>query len=142
MVAPSVSSSVRRRGSRLVRTVLTGVGLLLAATHCVEIDDRDLDVHGADDGGGTGGTGANRLCQIDSDDDACGVCVKQECCDTFAACINSVDCQYFSACLSDCGTLDEACIDPCATQYPEGGLIFVDYLSCSNDYCSTECSGG
>ena len=119
-----------RRAGRKPRTLtlFAALALLFTATHCVDIDDRELEE-------------TNPACEIDASDDACGVCIKENCCDTFAACVESVDCQYFNACLAACD-YDAACVDPCAVDYPEGLDIFLEYFNCSTNACPVECGVG
>ena len=112
--------------------MLLAFTLLLTATHCVEIDDRELEEHGAGGGG---------LCEIDSDDDPCGVCIKQDCCTDFANCVESSDCQGLNSCLLDCGTTD-ACIDYCFAEWPYGVEPYAYYITCSTNYCSAACASG
>lgn len=128
MVAPAFA---KRLAWRLPRMLLAAFALLLGATHCVEIDDRDLE---ADDGGG------DAACQRGADDSTCTVCLKQNCCTQLANCVASSDCVNFSDCIYDCGTTDE-CITLCAGEYPDGTDPFIDLLYCNVDLCPTECGG-
>jgi hypothetical protein len=120
------------------RTLFALFALLLTATHCVEIDDRDLEVtdgNGNDDGTG-GGTGTS--CEPDADDNACTLCTKDVCCDEITSCDENVDCVYFADCWFACD--DDACVDSCVEQYPDGALDFANFLDCAYGECTDACS--
>jgi hypothetical protein len=159
MVAPNAESSIRPLWTGIPRTLLAAFTLLLTATHCVEIDDRDLDEHpaeddggggtgrggtggvGGTDGGGTGGTGGNPIaCEPDTDDTTCGVCLKQNCCTQLVNCAESDECVGFSDCIYTCGT-SSACVEYCYSEFPDGLPLFSDLLDCNVSLCTTECGG-
>jgi hypothetical protein len=129
---------------------------ILALAHCVSIDDRELEEHGADDsgrggsrggsssggtstGGATSGTGGTSdlpdLCQRDPDDDDCFACDKAMCCTEYQACFASADCLAFVSCGSDCASGDDVCLQGCLESYPEGYQLFADFSSCGTDAC-------
>jgi hypothetical protein len=120
------------------RTIFALFAVLLTATHCVDIDDRDLDVsdgNGNDDG--TGG-GSSTSCEPGADDTECTLCTKDYCCNEFTACDENIDCVYFADCWFNCA--DEICEDACADQYPDGIIDFADFIDCTYQQCLDACS--
>ena len=118
------------------RTVFALLALLLTATHCVDIDDRDLDVRDGDDDG-TGG-GSSTTCEPDADDTNCTLCTKDYCCGELTSCNDNADCVYFADCWFNC--VDDVCEDACADQYPNGVIDFADFIDCTYQQCLDVCS--
>jgi hypothetical protein len=126
VVAPSAARSSGSLWKPLPRTLLA-LTLLLTATHCVEIDDRDLEEHPA------GGD----VCGITSSDTQCGACLKNSCCSELTDCAASYDCQYFIICYDSC--TDQPCVDLCVAAFPDGATIYESALRCGEDNCLAEC---
>jgi len=117
------------------RTILALFALLLTATHCVDIDDRDLDV--SDDDGTGGGSGTT--CEPQAADNDCTLCTKAACCDELTTCDQNLDCVYFFDCWLDCP--DDACVAQyCVEEYPGGEQDFADFLDCTFTQCFDVCS--
>jgi hypothetical protein len=133
------------------------LALLLTATHCVDIDDRDLEVtegDGDDDGtgGSRGGTGGSQgggsqggssgtsgdACAPDGDDNDCSLCTKENCCNELTTCGESVQCAEFFYCWEPC--LDDLCVEDCIAMHPVGAEQLGAFLGCTNDYCYDVCS--
>jgi hypothetical protein len=144
-----------------LRTLLASFALLLTATHCVDIDDRDLEVtegDGDDDNGGRGGSqggsGGNQggsggsqggssgtggdACAPDTDDNDCSLCTKDNCCEELTTCGESIDCANFFYCWEPC--LDDICVEDCYDMYPLGGDQLAAFLGCTTDWCYDVCS--
>jgi hypothetical protein len=137
------------------------LALLLTATHCVDIDDRDLEVtegDGDDDNGGSAGSqggsagsqggsagsqggssgSSGNACEPDSDDNDCSLCTKDNCCEELTTCGASLDCANFFYCWEPC--LDDICVEDCIAEYPEGARLLDAFLTCTTDYCYDVCS--
>lgn len=129
MVTPNAIVSRARHPGKLSRTLFAALALLLSATHCVEIDDRELEE--------TGGSGDDDLpaeCQRFPDDTNCFVCKKAACCDELLYCYSNVDCVTFVECGANCGD-DTACFTTCGNDHPEGYSYFLDFSTCGTDAC-------
>ena len=119
------------------RTLFALFALLLTATHCVDIDDRDLEVTDGNGDDGTGG-GSSNACEPEAEDSDCTLCTKDYCCNELEACNENYDCVYFADCWFGC--LDDACEDACAQQYPGGVIDFAAFIECTYEQCFEPCS--
>jgi hypothetical protein len=148
----------------VARRLAALLSLVFLATHCVEIDDRDLDEHDGDDdsggasnggssrggaasggtasggpsNGGGGGSNLPDLCQRDDDDTDCFACEKERCCSAYQACFASADCLDYVECGADCGA-DSVCIADCGRAYPEGEALFGAFTTCGAALCGDAC---
>jgi hypothetical protein len=140
----------------VARKLVALASLAFLATHCVEIDDRDLEEHDGDDdsggssnggssnggssNGGSGGSSVPTDCQRDDDDDDCFACEKARCCDEYTACLDSTDCTLYVYCGVGCVD-DLACLLECGRSYPEGEAQFSDFTTCGDAACTDICGG-
>jgi hypothetical protein len=110
--------------------LFAALALLLSATHCVEIDDRDLEV--------TGGSGDDSdlppECRRFEDDSNCFACEKAACCDELLYCYANTDCVLFVNCGGNCGD-DTACFTACIDDHSEGYGVFLAFTDCGDAAC-------
>ncbi len=99
---------------------------------------------GGMDGGGTGGAGGAAACQppaalmqqcpASTGTDACGKCQYERCCDSVNQVFNGGPATDFANCVQAC--TDLACVQACATKYPNGVQGFGEYEGCAYVECS------
>lgn len=134
----------------MVGRALISLIAIAALSHCVSIDDRELEEHGAKHRGGssnggssagntTSGTGGTAdlpaLCRRGDMDSDCAACSKAACCQEYQACSTNNDCQTFVSCGLACPDGDNACLDGCINSHLVGASLFTDYANCATDAC-------
>ena len=128
MVVRSVVVTGARRVGKVSRALFAALALLLTATHCVEIDDRELEET-------DGNSDLPADCRRDENDSDCFACNKAECCDQLLNCFASPDCLFYIDCGGNCGEDDAACLAACGDDFPEGEALLFDFTACGLDAC-------
>lgn len=67
----------------------------------------------------------------------CGSCLSKSCCTQFKACDKSPDCLSLAKCASACE--DDACIEICVNEFPNGVDTLVATGECRKAKCSAQC---
>src|SRR5258705_576308 len=90
-------------------------------------------------GTGTGGAGGGPPgnCPAMANDDMCTTCLKSKCCSEINACASDAQCAGLSMCAAACA--DNACIQNCFNQFPQGLNALQAILDCQMTNCATEC---
>ena len=89
--------------------------------------------------GGSSGGSKTAACGVTTGIAACDACLDQKCCSQAKACSGNADCLGLSRCASQCSANDDACVQSCTSQYPNGRTDLQAALACANDSCPTEC---
>jgi hypothetical protein len=74
-------------------------------------------------------------CAPRADDEVCGACIKDSCCEEIEAC--GAECQALGACVSECES--DVCIDACLDDHPAGIAAFSAFTGCGTESCEREC---
>ena len=77
--------------------------------------------------------------QCQSGSNACDTCAADSCCAQLQACENSADCKNAVNCASQCGG-QQACLNNCASEYPNGVTLANSLSSCLSADCSQQCA--
>ena len=77
------------------------------------------------------------LCTVSASDDTCGTCTKGACCTELKAYGGASDASGFDSCVKPCTT--QACVDQCATMYPNAGAAYKSAVACQTKGCATNC---
>jgi hypothetical protein len=113
-------------------------GSTSATTSTTSTTSTTVGTGGAGTGGsGSGGGPPGGNCAPAADDDACTMCLKGKCCDDLNACAADPDCLALLDCVGQCA--DQACINMCAAQHPNGLNTITPLLQCTQTTCGTEC---
>jgi hypothetical protein len=140
----------RARLSRLRTTGTVAIALIVGCNLALGLDDfskveRDDDGAGgttaASTGGagGSGGTGGAGGAPVECTDSVCFECDLEFCCAERAACAPGTDCAELPGCMALCD--DEACVQNCLIQYPNGHQDACLFQRCLETNCNAVCSG-
>jgi hypothetical protein len=61
------------------------------------------------------------------------------CCDPTLNCSSSAECVAIVKCLGQCATVDQACLDSCEQQHPNGAASANAFIRCIGQRCVTPC---
>jgi len=84
-------------------------------------------------GGAGGGGGAAST--------ACATCAMTNCATSALACYADTECQAILNCAMEAGCQDEACVNSCVAQNPNGATLATPALTCVQTNCAAECLG-
>ncbi|MBK9001397.1 MAG: hypothetical protein IPM35_37230 [Myxococcales bacterium] len=94
---------------------------------------------GAVQDGGGGASGASKVldqeCGPSTKTHKCLKCLDEQCCKTEAACEQSPECKAAYQCWKDCP--DNACLEACFAQHPDGVQLFLEQNACPLALCAT-----
>jgi hypothetical protein len=70
----------------------------------------------------------------------CQTCAETNCCTELADCDTGTDCGSLIDCFAPCDPADDACIQACVDQFPDGGAPYTSLYDCVTAGCETECA--
>ncbi|AKT42590.1 hypothetical protein [Chondromyces crocatus] len=89
--------------------------------------------------GGQGGSGGSAMA-CEPLPEPCSTCLYNECQERYCDCYGNSACSaLLFTCLSQCASGDQACVQTCATQHPNGVSDAALLGACSDQACSNVC---
>lgn len=104
------------------------------ANECKEDKDKGTPDTGDNGGNTSGNTGGNT-----GGDNSCKTCMQTKCSSQLNQCAANPECVALIQCIDPCN--DDACVQNCAQQHPNGVSDVNNIVQCVQTNCSAECGG-
>lgn len=70
---------------------------------------------------------------------ACHLCYVDACANDMSLCLANHACAQAWRCMGGCADDDTACWDNCAAQYPTGQAVIMNFITCVDQHCASDC---